>query len=57
MAFPGGAGYGDPLKRDLDQVKSDLRMGFITPEYASKYHNFNNEEFFNKINFPNKKEV
>ena len=57
MAFPGGAGYGDPLKRDLDQVKSDLRMGFITPEYASKYHNFNNEEFFNKINFPSKKEV
>jgi hypothetical protein len=45
------------LKRDLDQVKSDLRMGFITPEYASKYHDFNNEEFFNKINFPSKKEV
>ena len=29
MAFPGGAGYGDPLKRDLDQVRLDLQKGYI----------------------------
>jgi N-methylhydantoinase B len=57
MAFPGGAGYGDPLERDLDQVKLDLQMGYITPEYAFKYHSFNYEEFLELINTSSDQEV
>ncbi len=34
MAFPGGAGYGDPKDRPLDQVKRDLARGYISPETA-----------------------
>ena len=44
MAFPGGAGYGDPLERDLEQIKSDLQKGFITLEYALRHHDFNLED-------------
>jgi N-methylhydantoinase B len=44
MAFPGGAGYGDPLKRDLDQVRLDLKKGYISLEYALKFYDFSIEE-------------
>jgi N-methylhydantoinase B len=36
--LPGGGGYGDPLKRDLEKVRWDVIDGYITPEDAeSKY--------------------
>jgi N-methylhydantoinase B len=39
MAFPGGAGYGDPSERPVDQVKRDLARGYISPETAANtYH-------------------
>ncbi len=44
MAFPGGAGYGDPLKRDLDKIRLDLHKGYITLEYALKFYDFSIEE-------------
>jgi N-methylhydantoinase B len=34
MAFPGGAGYGNPKDRPLDQVKRDLARGYISPDTA-----------------------
>ena len=51
MAFPGGAGYGDPLKRDLDQVRLDLQKGYISLEYALKFYDFSIEEL--QIDFEN----
>lgn len=36
LAFPGGAGYGDPSKRDHEHVKRDLARGYITVETAMK---------------------
>ncbi|MFT6676740.1 MAG: N-methylhydantoinase B [Sulfitobacter sp.] len=36
MAFPGGAGYGDPSLRDPELVKRDLARGYITPETAAR---------------------
>jgi len=33
-----GAGWGDPLKRDTDLVKDDLKNGYITEEQANKYY-------------------
>lgn len=34
MAFPGGAGYGDPAKRDVAAVKRDLALGYISENAA-----------------------
>ena len=34
MAFPGGAGYGDPGARDRAQVRRDLAHGYISDEVA-----------------------
>jgi len=36
LAFPGGAGYGDPKERDPEQVKRDLARGYITAEIAKQ---------------------
>jgi N-methylhydantoinase B len=36
MAFPGGAGYGDPSERDPALVKRDLARGYISAETAAK---------------------
>ncbi len=34
LAFPGGAGYGDPAQRDVEAVKRDLARGYISVEAA-----------------------
>ncbi|MCC6535746.1 MAG: hydantoinase B/oxoprolinase family protein [Burkholderiales bacterium] len=34
LLLPGGGGYGDPLERDLDLVRDDLRSGLVSPEQA-----------------------
>ena len=36
MAFPGGAGYGDPRERDPAHVRRDLALGYITAEVAAQ---------------------
>ena len=36
MAFPGGAGYGDPKDRDPALVKRDLARGYISAEVAAR---------------------
>ncbi|MDA8584872.1 hydantoinase B/oxoprolinase family protein [Rhodobacteraceae bacterium] len=36
MAFPGGAGYGDPKDRDPELVKRDLARGYISADVAAK---------------------
>jgi len=37
LRFGGGGGYGRPEDRDPDAVRSDLRNGYITPDFA-KHH-------------------
>ncbi|HWP24562.1 MAG TPA: hydantoinase B/oxoprolinase family protein, partial [Candidatus Binatia bacterium] len=32
----GGGGYGDPAQRDPSRIKQDLKLGFVTPERASR---------------------
>jgi len=39
MAFPGGAGYGDPSERSVDLVKRDLARGYISAETAARDYN------------------
>jgi N-methylhydantoinase B len=39
MAFPGGAGYGDPSERPVDLVKRDLARGYISAETAANIYN------------------
>ncbi|WP_299029372.1 hydantoinase B/oxoprolinase family protein [uncultured Sulfitobacter sp.] len=36
MAFPGGAGYGDPAERSRDLVLRDLARGYISAETAAR---------------------
>lgn len=36
MAFPGGAGYGNPAERDKALVKRDLSRGYISAEVAAR---------------------
>jgi len=38
MAFPGGAGYGEPLEREPARVMRDLALGYITPEHARAHY-------------------
>ncbi|MFT6090969.1 hydantoinase B/oxoprolinase family protein [Sulfitobacter sp.] len=39
MAFPGGAGYGDPSERSVELVKRDLARGYISAETAANDYN------------------
>jgi N-methylhydantoinase B/oxoprolinase/acetone carboxylase alpha subunit len=34
IVMPGGGGYGDPLRRDLERVRLDVAEGFVSPEAA-----------------------
>jgi len=34
LALPGGGGYGDPKLRDREQIRRDLRLGYISPQNA-----------------------
>lgn len=36
LGFPGGAGYGEPSKRDAEKVASDLARGYISAEVARR---------------------
>ncbi len=40
MAFPGGAGYGDPRERDPALVARDLALGYISAETAREVYGF-----------------
>lgn len=44
MAFPGGAGYGDPAKRSKDHVKRDLALGYISAETAAQDYGLSAED-------------
>jgi N-methylhydantoinase B len=39
-----GAGWGDPMKRDLALVKEDLKNGYITEEQANRYYGLDKRE-------------
>ena len=36
MAFPGGAGYGDPSQRTREQVKRDVLRGYVSSKVAQR---------------------
>ena len=38
LAFPGGAGYGDPAQRDRELVRRDLVQGYISEESAKQQY-------------------
>ena len=44
MAFPGGAGYGDPSERPKAQVRRDLALGYISAETARDIYGLSPEE-------------
>ncbi|MFK7965888.1 MAG: hydantoinase B/oxoprolinase family protein [Burkholderiaceae bacterium] len=44
MAFPGGAGYGDPKTRDIALVKRDLARGYISAESAKSDYGLSQQD-------------
>ena len=44
LAFPGGAGYGDPKDRDKALVKRDLARGYISAETARQVYGLSAED-------------
>lgn len=36
MEMPGGGGYGDPLRRDPERVRDDVRNGLVSAEAARR---------------------
>ncbi len=44
MAFPGGAGYGDPAERPAELVKRDLALGYISKETAQRDYGLSDDE-------------
>ena len=44
MAFPGGAGYGDPTARDKALVRRDLLRGYISSEAAARDYGLTAQE-------------
>ena len=44
MAFPGGAGYGDPSERPKEQVMRDLALGYITAQTAAQDYGLTAQE-------------
>jgi N-methylhydantoinase B len=43
LAFPGGAGYGDPRERDTEHVRRDLARGYISTEVAKRDYGLSEE--------------
>jgi len=37
-----GAGWGDPLKRDTELIKDDIKNGYVTLEQANRYYDYEN---------------
>ncbi len=44
MAFPGGAGYGNPAERSIELVKRDLARGYISAETAKNAYDLSAED-------------
>lgn len=44
LAFPGGAGYGDPKERDRELIKRDLARGYISKETAKSEYGLNDAD-------------
>ena len=44
MAFPGGAGYGDPAERAHDLIRRDLARGYISAEAAARDYGLSAED-------------
>ena len=49
LAFPGGAGYGDPKDRDPALVKRDLARGYISADVAKRDYGLSDEEIQNVL--------
>jgi N-methylhydantoinase B len=44
LAFPGGAGYGDPKLRDRELIRRDLALGYISTEAARRDYGLSDAE-------------
>jgi N-methylhydantoinase B len=49
LAFPGGAGYGDPKDRDADLVKRDLARGYISADVAKRDYGLSEDDVWDVL--------
>ena len=40
----GGGGYGDPRQRPPELVEADVRQGFVSPEAAARFYDYETEK-------------
>ncbi len=38
LTLAGGSGFGDPMKRDLDKLDSDVRQGYVSADAADSIY-------------------
>ncbi len=55
LAFPGGGGYGNPLKRNRKLIEEDLVAGYVSTESAKKHYKLSDSEI-RKLVPPSKKD-
>lgn len=49
LAFPGGAGYGQPAQRDKSAIRRDLARGYISPETCQRDYGFSESDVHSVI--------
>lgn len=49
LAFPGGAGYGDPAERDVELIKRDLARGYISAQTAKEQYGLSDDVISNVL--------
>jgi N-methylhydantoinase B len=57
LAFPGGAGYGNPAERDPESVRRDLLLGYISKEVAANEYGMSDAEIKKILATVNNREV
>ena len=57
LAFPGGAGYGNPRDRDPAMVKRDLARGYVSAEVAKRDYGLTDQDVEDVLNTVRRGEV
>jgi N-methylhydantoinase B len=57
LAFPGGAGYGDPAERDVELIKRDLARGYISAQTAKQQYGLSDDVISNVLDAVKRGEI
>jgi N-methylhydantoinase B len=57
LAFPGGAGYGDPAERNVELIKRDLARGYISAQTAKQQYGLSDDVISNVLDAVKRGEI